>query len=146
MDCGWGRPSETVGREDLPNGWSREQDTSSATWRQRRNGNTPSWEQLDLSVCLRNEGSTDKEKLPCVATRTSKTTHDIELHGTAIKAELSNKGLYLEKWLMRPGSPEPHRTSRSSTVDKPLIQLPLHLCGGILAHRHHVALKRRFRG
>ena len=97
MDCGWGRPSETVGREDLPNGWSREQDTSSATWRQRRNGNTPSWEQLDLSVCLRNEGSTDKEKLPCVATRTSKTTHDIELHGTAIKAELSNKGLYLEK-------------------------------------------------
>ena len=37
---GWGCPSETTGREDLPNGWDQE-DTSSASWWQRRNGKIP---------------------------------------------------------------------------------------------------------
>jgi len=52
---GWGCPSETTGREDLPNGWDQEKDISSASWWQRRNGKIPQGgtaSPIYVSVCL----------------------------------------------------------------------------------------------
>lgn len=98
---GWRCPSEAMGREDIPNGWDQEKDTSSASWWQRRNGKIPqggtasSIYDLSLQIYC-NQESPKKEKLPWAAASTSPNSRDMAFH-SAMKAEVSNKGLYLAK-------------------------------------------------